>query len=398
MGQGGLFVRPRLVLIFENRSLIHINASEYVDITISIMPQTFDRKALTKSGQALEALIRERIVLLDGAMGTMIQRHKLEEEDFRDPSLADVQGELKGNNDLLSITRPDIIADIHRQYYQAGSDIVETNTFSGTTIAQADYKLEHRVRDINIESAKLAKRVAAEESEKQGRPLWVAGAMGPTNRTASLSPDVNRPEYRATSYDELKKAYYDQAAALVEGGVDILMPETVFDTLNLKAALHAIEDLFDTMDERLPVIVSLTITDQSGRTLSGQTPEAAWNSIRHAKPTCVGLNCALGADLMHPYLKELSEVADTFVHVYPNAGLPNPLSDTGYDETPEITSNAVATFATEGLVNLVGGCCGTTPPHIKAIAERMKEFGPRKVPEGKKGLLLSGLEAMNFLA
>lgn len=398
MGQGGLFVRPRLVLIFENRSLIHINASEYVDITISIMPQTFDRKALTKSGQALEALIRERIVLLDGAMGTMIQRHKLEEEDFRDPSLADVQGELKGNNDLLSITRPDIIADIHRQYYQAGSDIVETNTFSGTTIAQADYKLEHRVRDINIESAKLAKRVAAEESEKQGRPLWVAGAMGPTNRTASLSPDVNRPEYRATSYDELKKAYYDQAAALVEGGVDILMPETVFDTLNLKAALHAIEDLFDTMDERLPVIVSLTITDQSGRTLSGQTPEAAWNSIRHAKPMCVGLNCALGADLMHPYLKELSEVADTFVHVYPNAGLPNPLSDTGYDETPEITSNAVATFATEGLVNLVGGCCGTTPPHIKAIAERMKEFGPRKVPEGKKGLLLSGLEAMNFLA
>ena len=354
------------------------------------------KKPLSKSGQALEALIRERIVLLDGAMGTMIQQHKLEEKDFRNESLADAQGELKGNNDLLSITRPDIIEEIHRLYYEAGSDIVETNTFSGTTIAQADYKLEHRVRDINIESAKLAKRVAKSESEKQGRPLWVAGAMGPTNRTASLSPDVNRPEYRATSYDELKQAYYEQAEALVEGGVDILMPETVFDVLNLKAALHAIEDLFDTMDERLPVIVSLTITDQSGRTLSGQTPEAAWNSIRHAKPTCVGLNCALGADLMHPYLKELSRVADTFVHVYPNAGLPNPLSATGYDETPELTSKAVSKFANEGLVNLVGGCCGTTPKHIKAIKDSMEQYNPRKVPEIENGLRLSGLEAMNF--
>ncbi|MEM7183449.1 MAG: homocysteine S-methyltransferase family protein [Spirochaetota bacterium] len=353
-------------------------------------------KPLNKSGQAFEALLRERIVLLDGAMGTMIQQYKLEEKDFRDDSLNNVEGDLKGNNDLLSITRPDIIEEIHRQYYKAGSDIVETNTFSGTTIAQADYKLEHRVRDINIESAKLAKRVAQSESEKQGRPLWVAGAMGPTNRTASLSPDVSRPEYRATSYDELKQAYYDQAEALVEGGVDILMPETVFDVLNLKAALHAIEELFDTMDELLPVIVSLTITDQSGRTLSGQTPEAAWNSIRHAKPTVVGLNCALGADLMHPYLKELSGVADAFVHVYPNAGLPNPLSETGYDETPEDTSRSVAKFASEGLVNLVGGCCGTTPAHIKAIKDRMSKYDPRKVPEIQRGLRLSGLEPMNF--
>lgn len=353
-------------------------------------------KPLSKSGQALVELLHERIVLLDGAMGTMIQQHTLEEKDFRDDSLADVAGELKGNNDLLSITRPDIIEEIHRQYYQAGSDIVETNTFSGTTIAQADYKLEHRVRDINIESAKLAKRVALSESEIQGRPLWVAGAMGPTNRTASLSPDVSRPEYRATSYDELKQAYYEQAEALVEGGVDILMPETVFDVLNLKAALHAIEDLFDTMEERLPVIVSLTITDQSGRTLSGQTPEAAWNSIRHAKPTAVGLNCALGADLMHPYLKELSAVADTFVHVYPNAGLPNPLSKTGYDETPAHTGKAVSTFASEGLVNLVGGCCGTTPPHIKAIKECMSKYAPRKVPKIEKALRLSGLEPMNI--
>ena len=353
-------------------------------------------KPLTQAGQALEALIRERIVLLDGAMGTMIQQYKLEEQDFRNDSLADVEVELKGNNDLLSITRPDIIAEIHRQYYQAGSDIVETNTFSGTTIAQADYKLEHRVRDINIESAKLAKQVAIEESEKQGRQLWVAGAMGPTNRTASLSPDVSRPEYRAVSYDELKQAYFDQAQALVEGGVDILMPETVFDTLNLKAAIHAIEDLFDTLDERLPVIMSLTITDQSGRTLSGQTPEAAWNSVRHAKPTCVGLNCAMGAELMHPYLKELSRVADTFVHVYPNAGLPNPLSETGYDETPADTSGFLASFAGEGLVNVVGGCCGTTPAHIKAIKDRMNEFNPRQVPEKSGALRLSGLEPMNF--
>jgi 5-methyltetrahydrofolate--homocysteine methyltransferase len=353
---------------------------------------------MSTSGEALEALLRQRIVLLDGAMGTMIQRYKLEEEDFRNDPLADVAVDLKGNNDLLSLTRPDIIADIHRQYYAAGSDIVETNTFSGTTIAQADYQLEHRVRDINIESAKLAKQVAKEESERQGRPLWVAGAMGPTNRTASISPDVNRPDFRATSYDELKQAYFEQAEALVEGGVDILMPETVFDTLNLKAAIHAIEDLFDTMDERLPVILSLTITDQSGRTLSGQTPEAAWNSVRHAKPTCVGLNCAMGADLMHPYLKELSGVADTFVHVYPNAGLPNPLSETGYDETPADTSGAIATFASEGLVNVVGGCCGTTPDHIKAIKERMEEFGPRPVPDAKTGLRLSGLEPMNFRA
>ena len=220
--------------------------------------------------------------------------------------------------------------------------------------------------------------------------------MGPTNRTASLSPDVSRPEYRATSYDELKQAYYEQAEALVEGGVDILMPETVFDTLNLKAAIHAIEDLFDTLDERLPVILSLTITDQSGRTLSGQTTEAAWNSVRHAKPTCVGLNCAMGAELMHPFLKELSSVADTFVHVYPNAGLPNPLSETGYDETPEHTSQALANFASEGLVNVVGGCCGTTPDHIRAIADRMKEFETREIPAPKKGLLLSGLEPLNF--
>ncbi|MEO0508461.1 MAG: methionine synthase [Verrucomicrobiota bacterium] len=330
-------------------------------------------------------------------MGTMIQQHKLEEADFRDESFAEVEGDLKGNNDLLSITRPEIIADIHRAFLEAGSDIIETNTFSGTTIAQADYSLEHRVRDINIESAKLARKVADEVAEKENRPTFVAGAIGPTNRTASLSPDVNRPEYRATSYDELYKAYYEQVEALVEGGVDLLLPETVFDTLNLKACLHAIEDFQDKLEERIPVIVSVTITDQSGRTLSGQTVEACWNSIRHAKPLCVGLNCALGADLMRPFLKELSRVADIYVHVYPNAGLPNPLAATGYDETPVHTGNAVGSFARDGLVNLVGGCCGTTPEHIAKVKEEVSKFPPRIVPQPKPAQRLSGLEALNIV-
>ena len=359
-------------------------------------PYTYT-KPLTQKGQLLAELFAQRIVYLDGAMGTMIQQHKLDEADFRDESFSDVEGDLKGNNDLLSITRPDIIGDIHRAFLEAGADIIETNTFSGTTIAQADYGLEHRVRDINIESAKLARKVADEVAEKEGRPTFVAGAIGPTNRTASLSPDVNRPEYRATSYDELYTAYYDQVEALVEGGVDLLLPETVFDTLNLKACLHAIEDFFDTQEERLPVIVSVTITDQSGRTLSGQTVEACWNSIRHSKPLCVGLNCALGADLMRPFLEELSRVAETYVHVYPNAGLPNPLAATGYDETPEHTGNAVGSFAENGLVNLVGGCCGTTPDHIAQVIKEVSKFPPRKLPQHKPAQRLSGLEALNII-
>ncbi|MGJ8637807.1 MAG: methionine synthase [Opitutaceae bacterium] len=361
------------------------------------MSQPTHTKPLTAKGQQLADLFAERIVILDGAMGTMIQQHKLEEKDFRDESFAGVEGDLKGNNDLLSITRPDIIADIHRAFLEAGSDIIETNTFSGTTIAQADYKLEHRVRDINIESAKLARKVADEVSAKEGRPTFVAGAIGPTNRTCSLSPDVNRPEYRATSYDELYKAYYEQTADLVAGGVDLLLPETVFDTLNLKACLHAIEDFQDTLEERIPVIVSVTITDQSGRTLSGQTVEGCWNSIRHAKPLCVGLNCALGADLMRPFLEELSRVADTYVHVYPNAGLPNPLAATGYDETPDHTGSAVGSFAKAGLVNLVGGCCGTTPGHIAAVKAEVSQYEPRKVPTVKPAQRLSGLEALNII-
>ena len=361
------------------------------------MLNSANTKPLTARGQQLAALFAERILFLDGAMGTMIQQHKLEEEDFRDASLADTEGDLKGNNDLLSITRPEIIANIHREFLEAGADIIETNTFSGTTIAQADYKLEHRVRDINIKSAQLARRVADEISAKEGRPIFVAGAIGPTNRTCSLSPDVNRPEYRATSYDELYQAYYDQTEALVEGGVDLLLPETVFDTLNLKACLHAIADFFDTRDERLPVIVSITITDQSGRTLSGQTVEACWNSIRHAKPLCVGLNCALGADLMKPFLEDLSRVADTYVHVYPNAGLPNPLAATGYDETPQYTGNAVGNFAKASLVNLVGGCCGTTPDHIRSMIQEVSQYAPRQIPTILPAQRLSGLEAFNIV-
>ncbi|MFW2480568.1 MAG: methionine synthase [Lentimonas sp.] len=361
------------------------------------MSQRPNTKPLTAKGQQLADLFAERIVFLDGAMGTMIQQHKLEEKDFRDDSFADVKGDLKGNNDLLSITRPEIIADIHRAFFEAGADIIETNTFSGTTIAQADYGLEHRVRDINIESAKLARKVADAVSEEQGRPTFVAGAIGPTNRTCSLSPDVNRPEYRATSYDELYKAYYEQVEDLVAGGVDLLLPETVFDTLNLKACLHAIEDFFDTQDERLPVIISVTITDQSGRTLSGQTVEACWNSIRHAKPLCVGLNCALGADLMRPFLTELSRVADTYVHVYPNAGLPNPLAATGYDETPAHTGSAVGGFAKDGLVNMVGGCCGTTPDHIAAVVKEVSQYTPRTIATVVPAQRLSGLEALNII-
>ncbi|HKK18422.1 MAG TPA: methionine synthase, partial [Opitutales bacterium] len=350
----------------------------------------------TAKGRQLAELFAERIIFLDGAMGTMIQQHKLEEADFRDDSLADAKKDLKGNNDLLSITRPDIIEQIHRDFFEAGADIVETNTFSGTFIAQADYGLQDRVRDINIESARLARKVADEIAEKEKRPTFVAGALGPTNRTASMSPDVNRPDYRATSYDELYQAYYEQTEALVEGGVDLLLPETVFDTLNLKACLHAIADFQETREERLPVIVSVTITDQSGRTLSGQTVEACWNSIRQAKPLCVGLNCALGADLMHPFLQELSRVAECYVHVYPNAGLPNPLSETGYDETPEHTGSAVGGFAEEGLVNMVGGCCGTTPEHIRKVVEEVSQHTPRKVPGLKPMTRLSGLESYNI--
>lgn len=352
---------------------------------------------MNAKGTALLDAMRERILILDGAMGTMIQGFRLEEKDFRNASLGHATKPLKGNNDILSITRPDIIASIHRSFLEAGADIIETNTFSGTRIAQADYGLGDQVRAINLAGAKVAREVADGFTAETGRPVWVAGALGPTNRTASLSPDVNRPEYRAVTFEELRAAYLEQVVALAEGGVDLFLPETTFDTLNLKAALAAIEDYFESASHRIPVFASITVTDQSGRTLSGQTVEAVWNSIRGYRPQCVGLNCALGADLMSPFLKALSDVADTFVHVYPNAGLPNPLSDTGYDETPEHTSGAIRKFAEAGWVNVVGGCCGTTPEHIRKIAASVKDITPRKVPSVLPALRLSGLEPLNVI-
>ena len=350
----------------------------------------------TEAAKTLRGLLEKRIVFLDGAMGTMIQRHDLGEEDFRGEAFSDRPGDLKGNNDLLSVTRPDIIYEIHRSYFEAGSDMVETNTFSSTSIAQADYGLADAARTLNLESAAIAKRAARDFMKSHpGRTCLVAGAMGPTNKTASMSPDVGDPAYRAVSFDELAAAYYEQAAALVEGGVDVLLPETVFDTLNLKAALFAIEEVFGTSGKRLPVMISVTITDRSGRTLSGQTVEAFWNSVRHAKPISVGINCALGARDMRPYLEELSRIADCFISCYPNAGLPNPLSETGYDETPEVTSSVLLEFAESGFLNIVGGCCGITPEHIRAVAEKLRGAQPRRVPSPPPATRLSGLEPLN---
>ena len=324
----------------------------------------------------LEKAIEERILILDGAMGTMIQRHKLEEEDFRKGAFENHDKSLKGNNDLLSITRPEIIKDIHRQYFQAGADIVETNTFSGTWIAQADYGLEEAVYQINYESAKIAKEVANEFTDK---PRFVAGSIGPTNRTASISPDVNDPGYRAITFDELVGAYKDQVNALMDGGVDVLLVETIFDTLNAKAALFAIDQVLEDRNEKIPIMVSGTITDQSGRTLTGQTTEAFLISLSHMPLLTIGLNCALGASLMRPYLQILNEKSPFGVSAHPNAGLPNEFGK--YDESPEMMASQIKEFLDEGLVNIIGGCCGTTPDHIKAIAELAKNYKPRKITD-----------------
>lgn len=359
----------------------------------SELPENATRVAERET--SLRALMEERIVYLDGAMGTMIQKHTLEEEDFRGERFADHPRDLRGNNDLLTLTRPDIILDIHEKFLNAGCDIIETNTFSGTTIAQADYGLESIVPELNRVSAQLARKAAdAAMAETKGLECFVAGAIGPTNRTASISPDVNRPDYRNVTYDELVQAYKQQAAALIEGGVDILLVETIFDTLNAKAALYGIEELFDTIGYRLPIMISVTITDNSGRTLSGQTTEAFWTSVSHTKPFCVGVNCALGANAMKPYVQALSSSADCYVHCYPNAGLPNPLSETGYDETPDMTATALKSFTEDGLINLLGGCCGTTPEHLAAIIAATRDSKPRKIPEVRPALRLSGLEHM----
>ncbi len=322
----------------------------------------------------------KRILVLDGAMGTMIQRHKLEEEDFRGERFKDHEHPLKGNNDLLSLTRPDIIRDIHAQYFAAGADIAETNTFSGTTIAQADYHLEHVVYDLNYESARIAREVADEFTAKEpDKPRFVAGSMGPTNRTASLSPDVNDPGFRAVTFDELRIAYKEQAKGLIDGGSDMLLVETVFDTLNAKAALFAIEELFDEIGKRLPVMVSGTITDASGRTLSGQTTEAFLISISHIPLFSVGLNCALGAAQLRPYLQVLATKSPFLVSAHPNAGLPNEFGQ--YDETPEEMAEQIQSYLDESLVNVIGGCCGTTPEHITAIAELAAKYEPRQLTE-----------------
>ena len=351
--------------------------------------ETRERIALRK--RQLEKALRERVVMMDGAMGTMIQKHKLEEKDFRGQQYAKHSKDLKGNNDLLSITRPDVIAGIHRAYLEGGAEIIETNTFNATSISQADYGLESAVREINLAAARLARKAADEFMEAHsGKVAWVAGAVGPTNRTASMSPDVNRPEYRAVTFAQLSKAYGEQVRALIEGGVDVLLPETTFDTLNLKAALWAMEEVFDELGYRLPVMISVTITDASGRTLSGQTTEAFWHSIRHARPFSVGINCALGPKEMRPYMATLSKIADCFVSCYPNAGLPNAFG--GYDETPEQMAEVLGEFAQAGFLNMVGGCCGTTPEHIAAIGEAVKKAKPRLPASSGSTTVLAGLE------
>ena len=328
----------------------------------------------------LTRLLRERILVLDGAMGTMIQECRLSEHDFRG-RFHDHPHDLAGDNDILSLTQPSTVRAIHDAYFEAGADVVETNTFSATRIAQADYRMQDEARAINESAARIAREAADRWTARTpGRPRFVAGALGPTNRTASISPDVNDPGARNVHFDELAQAYGEAIDGLIDGGADLLLVETVFDTLNAKAALYAIDDAFERRGARLPIIVSGTITDASGRTLSGQTPEAFWNSVRHVRPLAVGLNCALGAALMRPYIEELSRIADTFVSCYPNAGLPNPMSDTGYDESPEETSRMIAEFARSGFVNLVGGCCGTTPAHIRAIADAVRDIPPRRLP------------------
>jgi 5-methyltetrahydrofolate--homocysteine methyltransferase len=328
-------------------------------------------------GARLPEILQQRIVILDGAMGTMIQRCRLGEADYRGTRFADHPKDLKGNNDLLQLTRPDVILGIHEEYLRAGSDIVETNTFGATSIAQQDYGLAHVARELNVAAARLA-RQACDTFGTPDKPRFVAGALGPTPRTASISPDVNDPAARNVSFDELELAYREQAEGLLEGGCDLFLVETVFDTLNAKAAIFALDALMEDSGERLPVIVSGTVTDASGRILSGQTVSAFWHSVRHARPLAVGLNCALGAALMRPYLEELAKVADdTFISCYPNAGLPNPMSETGFDETPEVTGGLMEEFARAGFLNIAGGCCGTTPEHIAQIAQRVGRLRPR---------------------
>ncbi len=354
---------------------------------------------MTATEDRLRELLERRILILDGAMGTMIQRYRLGEEQFRGARFADLAQDVKGNNELLSLTQPQVIREIHEQYLAAGADIISTNTFGACAIAQADYRLAHLAREMNVASALIA-RDACERYATPQRPRFVAGSIGPQPKTASLSPDVNDPGARNVTFDQLREAYAEQVHGLIEGGADILLVETIFDTLNAKAALFAIDEILSNRQAcglpRLPIMISGTVTDASGRILSGQTVEAFWNSVRHARPLTIGLNCALGAALMRPYIQELSEKCDAFVCVYPNAGLPNPMSDTGFDETPCITAGLLSEFAEAGFVNVAGGCCGTTPEHIAHVAQAIEGVAPRRVPQRPPALRLSGLEACNI--
>jgi 5-methyltetrahydrofolate--homocysteine methyltransferase len=328
----------------------------------------------------IKEILKSRIMIIDGAMGTMIQRHKLEELDYRGDRFKDWHKDVKGNNDLLSITQPEIITGIHKQYLEAGADIIETNTFSSTIIAQADYDMQSLAYELNVESANCARKAADEFTALDpNKPRFVAGAIGPLNKTLSLSPDVNNPGFRAVTFDEVVDAYTEQIRGLVDGGVDILLVETIFDTLNAKAAIYAIKEFFrKSKKPELPIMISGTITDASGRTLSGQTLEAFYVSVIHANPLSIGLNCALGASEMRPHIEELSSIAKCFTSAYPNAGLPNAFGE--YDEQPHETAHIIEEWAKEGFVNIVGGCCGTTPGHIKHIAEEVKNYKPRELP------------------
>jgi 5-methyltetrahydrofolate--homocysteine methyltransferase len=328
-------------------------------------------------GAALADLLQQRIAVIDGAMGTMLQARRLSEADYRGTRFADHGTDLRGNGDVLNLTQPEVVRDIHAEYLAAGADIIETNTFGATRVAQEDYALAEHAREMNVAAARIA-RSAADAATTPERPRFVAGALGPTPRTASISPDVNDPGARNVDFETLRAAYHEQAAGLLEGGADLFLIETIFDTLNAKAAIFALDELMAETGERLPVIVSGTVTDASGRVLSGQTVQAFWHSVRHARPLAVGLNCALGAALMRPYIEELSKVAgETWISCYPNAGLPNPMSETGFDETPEVTGGLIEDFARAGFLNIAGGCCGTTPAHIREIARRVASYRPR---------------------
>lgn len=375
-----------MVIIVVNAVLLLFLFSKKKEITSLVLYTIVKQFKFEEMKKTIQDCLKERILIIDGAMGTMIQRHKLEEADYRGNRFKDWHTDVKGNNDLLSITQPQIIESIHKQYLEAGADIIETNTFSSTSIAQADYDMQSLAYELNVASAQCARKAADEYTAKDpAKPRFVAGAIGPLNKTLSLSPDVNNPGFRAVTFDVVATAYTEQIKGLIDGGVDILLIETIFDTLNAKAAIYAAKKYFrETKQPELPIMISGTITDASGRTLSGQTLEAFYTSVMHANPLSIGLNCALGASEMRPHIEELSQIAACYTSAYPNAGLPNAFGE--YDEQPHETAHIIEEWAKEGFVNIVGGCCGTTPDHIKHIADQVKQFAARELPVVEKEL------------